>query len=51
VSALAERISALFARGADADKTAARDAFFELQQALAPNPMRRRRRAGASTPG
>ncbi len=34
MSALAERISELFDQGAAADKSAARDAFFALQQAL-----------------
>jgi 2,3,4,5-tetrahydropyridine-2-carboxylate N-succinyltransferase len=34
VRALAERIQSLFASGASADRSAARDAFFELQQAL-----------------
>jgi 2,3,4,5-tetrahydropyridine-2-carboxylate N-succinyltransferase len=51
VSALAERISALFARGADADKTAARDAFFELQQALARGEARAAEPDATSTSG
>jgi 2,3,4,5-tetrahydropyridine-2-carboxylate N-succinyltransferase len=51
VSALAERISALFARGADADKAAARDAFFELQQALARGEARAAEPDATSTSG
>jgi 2,3,4,5-tetrahydropyridine-2-carboxylate N-succinyltransferase len=40
MSSLAQRIEALFASGASADKTDARDAFFELQRGLSDGSIR-----------
>jgi 2,3,4,5-tetrahydropyridine-2-carboxylate N-succinyltransferase len=48
---LARRIAALFGQGGDADKGAARDAFFELQRALGRGEIRAAERDGATASG